>query len=147
MKASIFNIQKFSIHDGPGIRTTVFFKGCPLQCIWCHNPESQNLGKEILYDKNKCTLCGSCIKICQNNAIELKDNDLEINMDKCTFCGDCTVCCINSAKQIAGKEYTVDEVMKEVLKDRVFYKNSKGGVTLSGGEPLIYAAFVEELLM
>ena len=147
MKASIFNIQKFSIHDGPGIRTTVFFKGCPLQCIWCHNPESQNSGKEILYDKNKCTLCGSCIKICQNNAIELKDNDLEINMDKCTFCGDCTVCCINSAKQIAGKEYTVDEVMKEVLKDRVFYKNSKGGVTLSGGEPLIYAAFVEELLM
>ncbi len=147
MKASIFNIQKFSIHDGPGIRTTVFFKGCPLQCIWCHNPESQNLGKEILYDKNKCTLCGSCIKICQNNAIELKDNDLEINMDKCTFCGDCTVCCINSAKQIAGKEYTVDEVMKEVLKDRVFYKNSKGGVTLSGGEPLIYASFVEELLM
>jgi len=147
MKASIFNIQKFSIHDGPGIRMTVFFKGCPLQCIWCHNPESQNLGKEILYDKNKCTLCGSCIKICQNNAIELKDNDLEINMDKCTFCGDCTVCCINSAKQIAGKEYTVDEVMKEVLKDRVFYKNSKGGVTLSGGEPLIYAAFVEELLM
>lgn len=147
MKASIFNIQKFSIHDGPGIRTTVFFKGCPLQCIWCHNPESQNSGKEILYDKNKCTLCGSCIKICQNNAIELKDNDLETNMDKCTFCSDCTVCCINSARQIAGKEYTVDEVMKEVLKDRVFYKNSKGGVTLSGGEPLIYAAFVEELLM
>ena len=147
MKASIFNIQKFSIHDGPGIRTTVFFKGCPLQCIWCHNPESQNSGKEILYDKNKCTLCGSCIKTCQNNAIELKDNDLETNMDKCTFCSDCTVCCINSARQIAGKEYTVDEVMKEVLKDRVFYKNSKGGVTLSGGEPLIYAAFVEELLM
>lgn len=147
MKASIFNIQKFSIHDGPGIRTTVFFKGCPLQCIWCHNPESQNSGKEILYDKNKCTLCGSCIKICQNNAIEIKDNDLEMNMDKCTFCGDCTVSCINSARQIAGKEYTVDEVMKEVLKDRVFYKNSKGGVTLSGGEPLIYAAFVEELLM
>lgn len=147
MKASIFNIQKFSIHDGPGIRTTVFFKGCPLQCIWCHNPESQNSGKEILYDKNKCTLCGSCIKTCQNNAIELKDNDLETNMDKCTFCSDCTVCCINSARQIAGKEYTVDEVMKEVLKDRVFYKNSKGGVTLSGGEPLIYASFVEELLM
>jgi pyruvate formate lyase activating enzyme len=147
MKASIFNIQKFSIHDGPGIRTTVFFKGCPLQCIWCHNPESQNSGKEILYDKNKCTLCGSCIKICQNNAIEIKDNDLEMNMDKCTFCGDCTVSCINSARQIAGKEYTMDQVMKEVLKDRVFYKNSKGGVTLSGGEPLIYAAFVEELLM
>ena len=147
MKANIFNIQKFSIHDGPGIRTTVFFKGCPLKCIWCHNPESQNSGKEILYDKNKCTLCGNCMKICQNNAIKIKTNDLETNMDKCTFCADCTICCINSARQIAGKEYTVDEVIKEVLKDRVFYKNSKGGVTLSGGEPLIYAVFVEELLI
>ena len=147
MKANIFNIQKFSIHDGPGIRTTVFFKGCQLQCIWCHNPESQNFKKEILYNKNKCTLCGNCVKTCQNNAIEINNNFLKMNMDKCTFCGDCTVCCINSARQIAGKEYTVDEVMEEVLKDRVFYKNSKGGATLSGGEPLIYAEFVEELLM
>ena len=147
MKANIFNIQKFSIHDGPGIRTTVFFKGCPLNCIWCHNPESQNSEKEVLYDKNKCTLCGNCMKTCQNNAIEIKNNDLKINVDKCTFCGECIVCCINGARQIAGKEYTVDEVMKEVLKDRVFYKNSKGGVTLSGGEPLIYAGFVEELLI
>jgi pyruvate formate lyase activating enzyme len=147
MKANIFNIQKFSIHDGPGIRTTVFFKGCQLKCIWCHNPESQNFKKEILYNKNKCTLCGNCVKTCQNNAIEINNNFLKMNMDKCTFCGDCTVCCINSARQIAGKEYTVDEVMEEVLKDRVFYKNSKGGATLSGGEPLIYAEFVEELLM
>ena len=147
MKANIFNIQKFSIHDGPGIRTTVFFKGCPLKCIWCHNPESQNLKKEVLYNKNKCTLCGNCVKACQNNAIEIKNDVLKMNMDKCTFCGDCTLYCTNSARQIAGKEYTVDEVMEEVLKDRVFYKNSKGGVTLSGGEPLIYADFVEELLM
>lgn len=147
MKANIFNIQKFSIHDGPGIRTTVFFKGCQLKCIWCHNPESQNFKKEILYNKNKCTLCGNCVKTCQNNAIEINNNFLKMNMDKCTFCGDCTVCCINSARQIAGKEYTVDEVMEEVLKDRVFYKNSKGGATLSGGKPLIYAEFVEELLM
>ena len=147
MKANIFNMQKFSIHDGPGIRTTVFFKGCQLKCIWCHNPESQNFKKEILYNKNKCTLCGNCVKTCQNNAIEINNNFLKMNMDKCTFCGDCTVCCINSARQIAGKEYTVDEVMEEVLKDRVFYKNSKGGATLSGGEPLIYAEFVEELLM
>ena len=147
MKANIFNIQKFSVHDGPGIRTTVFFKGCPLKCTWCHNPESQNSGSEILYDKNKCTLCGNCIKACQNNAIEIKNNILTTNMDKCTFNGDCIVCCINSARQIAGKEYTVDEVLKEVTKDRIFYKNSRGGVTLSGGEPLIYAEFVEELLM
>ena len=147
MKANIFNIQKFSVHDGPGIRTTVFFKGCPLKCIWCHNPESQNQAREILYDKNKCTLCGNCIRACGNNAIEINDNVLITNMDKCNFNGDCTVYCINSARQIAGKEYTVDEVLKEVIKDKVFYKNSKGGVTLSGGEPLIYADFVEELLM
>jgi pyruvate formate lyase activating enzyme len=147
MKANIFNIQKFSVHDGPGIRTTVFFKGCPLKCIWCHNPESQNLGKEVLYDKNKCTLCGNCIKICENNAIEIQRNTLITNMDKCIFCGNCTVCCINSSRQIAGREYTLDQVMKEVLKDKVFYKNSKGGVTLSGGEPLIYAEFVEKLLI
>ena len=146
MKANIFNIQRFSIHDGPGIRTTVFFKGCHLKCTWCHNPESQNSEREILYDKNKCTLCGKCMKACKNNAIEIKNNILTTNMDKCTFKGDCTVCCINSARQVAGKEYTVDEVVEEVLKDRVFYKNSKGGVTLSGGEPLIYADFVEELL-
>lgn len=147
MKANIFNIQKFSIHDGPGIRTTIFFKGCPLKCIWCHNPESQNPVREILYDKNKCTLCGSCVKVCNNNAIELIENKLITNMEKCIFCGDCAICCINCARQIAGKEYTVDEVLKEVLKDRVFYKNSKGGVTLSGGEPLIYADFIEELLI
>lgn len=147
MKANIFNIQKFSVHDGPGIRTTVFFKGCPLKCLWCHNPESQNLSKEILYDKYKCTLCGNCIRVCANNAIEKKGNTLITNMDKCSFKGDCMVSCINSARQIAGREYTLDEVMKEVLKDRVFYKNSKGGVTLSGGEPLIYKEFIEELLM
>lgn len=147
MKANIFNIQKFSVHDGPGIRTTIFFKGCPLKCTWCHNPESQKRGKEILYDKDKCTLCGACVKECKNNAISIINNKLMTNMDKCTFNGDCTVYCINSARQIAGKGYLVDDLVKEVLKDRVFYKNSKGGVTLSGGEPLLYADFVEELLM
>lgn len=147
MKANIFNIQKFSVHDGPGIRTTVFFKGCPLKCIWCHNPESQNAIQEILYDKNKCTFCGNCIKECKNNAIEIINNKLITNMDKCSFTGDCIICCINSARQIAGKEYTVEDVMKEALKDSVFYKNSKGGVTLSGGEPLIQVDFVEDLLI
>ncbi|MBP8691588.1 MAG: glycyl-radical enzyme activating protein [Sedimentibacter sp.] len=146
MKAYIFNIQKFSVHDGPGIRTTVFFKGCPLKCLWCHNPESQSKGKEILYDKSKCSLCGTCIRACRNQAIEIKGKTLMTNMDKCSFKGDCVFACINSARQIAGKEYTLDEVMKEVLKDRVFYKNSGGGVTLSGGEPLIHAEFVEAFL-
>ena len=146
MKANIFNIQKFSVHDGPGIRTTIFFKGCPLKCAWCHNPESQKREMEILYDKSKCTMCGTCVKECKNGAISIIDNKLTTNMDKCTFNGDCTICCINTSRQIAGKEYSVDEVVKEVLKDRVFYKNSKGGATLSGGEPLIYPDFVEALL-
>mgnify|MGYP000939227384 CR=1 FL=1 len=147
MKANIFNIQKFSVHDGPGIRTTVFFKGCPLKCMWCHNPESQSSNNEILYDKNKCTLCGNCVRACKNNAVEIINNKLITNTYKCSFTGDCTVYCINGARRIAGKEYTADEVLEEILKDRVFYKNSNGGATLSGGEPLIYADFVEELLI
>ena len=147
MKANIFNIQKFSLHDGPGIRTTVFFKGCPLSCIWCHNPESQNPGREILYDKNKCTLCGTCLKACKNKAVEINRDKLVTNVDKCTFRGDCLLACTNGARQLAGQEYTVEEVLEEVLKDRVFYKNSGGGVTLSGGEPLLYADFVEALLI
>lgn len=144
--ANIFNIQKFSVHDGPGIRTTVFFKGCPLKCMWCHNPESQNINTQILYDKDKCVLCGTCEKICPKRAIKIENNILTTDEDKCDCCGQCVIYCIQGARQIAGKEYTVDEVLKEVLKDRVFYEKSKGGVTLSGGEPLINIDFVEELL-
>lgn len=146
MKATIFNIQKFSIHDGPGIRTTVFFKGCPLKCKWCHNPESQGYKKQMLYDKDKCTLCGKCVEVCPQKAIKIENNVLTTDMDKCNFCGECVIYCIAGARQIAGKEYTVDEVFNEVIKDRVFYRHSKGGVTVSGGEPLIQVDFVEELL-
>lgn len=144
--ANIFNIQKFSVHDGPGIRTTVFFKGCPLKCLWCHNPESQNINTQILYDRDKCVLCGTCEKICPKGAIKIENNNLTTDEDKCDCCGQCVIYCIQGARQIAGKEYTVDDVLKEVLKDRVFYEKSSGGVTLSGGEPLIHIDFVEELL-
>lgn len=143
--ANIFNIQKFSVHDGPGIRTTVFFKGCPLKCLWCHNPESQNINTQILYDKDKCVLCGTCEKICHKKAIKIENNKLTTD-ESCDCCGQCVIYCIQGARQIAGKVYTVDDVMKEVLKDRVFYEKSSGGVTLSGGEPLIHIDFVEELL-
>lgn len=145
-KAKIFNIQKFSIHDGPGIRTTVFFKGCPLKCMWCHNPESQNVGKDMLYDADKCILCGECMRVCPTGAISIKDNILSTDMTKCTFCGECCIYCIKGAREIAGEEYTVEQVLKEVLKDKVFYEQSGGGVTLSGGEPLIHVDFVLELL-
>lgn len=146
-KATIFNIQKFSIHDGPGIRTTVFFKGCPLNCLWCHNPESKESGKQILYDSEKCVLCGTCVKVCPKSAIKIENNILSTDLNKCDFCNLCCVYCIHGARQIAGREYTVDEVLKEVLKDRVFYESSNGGVTVSGGEPLKYIDFVEELFI
>ena len=146
-KTVVFNIQKFSVHDGPGIRTTVFFKGCPLKCMWCHNPESQNSKIEMLYDADKCNLCMNCVNVCTKNAIKIENNKLKTDMSLCNFCGECTVYCLNKAREIAGEKYSVDEVMKQVMKDKVFYKQSNGGVTVSGGEPLINIDFVEELLM
>lgn len=147
MKPSIlFNIQKFSLHDGPGIRTTVFFKGCPLSCKWCHNPEGLDNKIEILYNQDKCTLCRECIKRCPNKAVSLIDNKIETDMTKCTFCDECTHYCVNGARSIAGEEYSVEKVMEEILKDKIFYEQSNGGVTLSGGEPVMQIDFVEELL-
>lgn len=133
MKATLFDIQKFSIHDGPGIRTTVFFKGCPLSCLWCHNPESQSPEPEMLVDPAKCVHCGGCGAVCPTPGA-------------CTFCGSCLIACPQGAREIAGKAYTIDEVMRIVLQDEVFYKKSGGGVTLSGGEPLMQIDFAEELL-
>lgn len=144
--ANIFNIQKFSVHDGPGIRTTVFLKGCPLRCLWCHNPESQSINKQMLHDKDKCVLCGTCVRICPEKAIKIENNVLTTDPHKCNYCGKCEIYCIPGARQIAGKDYTIEEVFNEVMKDKVFYEQSKGGVTVSGGEPLIHADFVEELL-
>lgn len=147
MKSSvIFNIQKFSLHDGPGIRTTVFFKGCPLKCRWCHNPEGLSSKIEILYNKDKCTLCGECVKRCPNSAIQLINNRVETDMTKCNLCDECTHYCIHGAREIAGKEYSIDELVKIILKDKIFYEESNGGVTLSGGEPVMQIDFVEELL-
>jgi len=144
--ALIFNIQKFSVHDGPGIRTTVFFKGCPLKCMWCHNPESQNTNKEVLYDSKKCVLCGNCQKICPTNAIKIENNKLTTDISRCNHCGKCNIYCIYGAREVVGNNYSVDEVVNEVMKDKVFYEQSNGGVTISGGEPLLQIEFVEELL-
>ncbi len=125
MNGTIFNIQRFCINDGPGIRTTVFLKGCPLKCIWCHNPESQAREPEIMFYKDKCTKCGGCVNVTVN------DSDFV---------------CINDAKEICGKEISSDEVIKEVLKDEIFYKNSGGGITISGGEPFYQFDFSLELV-
>lgn len=146
ISATTINIQKFSVHDGPGIRTTVFLKGCPLKCWWCHNPESQNKNHEIIYFEERCTRCGVCVKRCEENAIEIKDNVVIIDKNKCNLCGKCSDFCPSNAREYVGKEFTVRELMKEVIKDEVFYDESGGGVTFSGGEPLIYVEFLKEAL-
>ncbi|MFD3158532.1 trans-4-hydroxy-L-proline dehydratase activase [Haloimpatiens sp. FM7330] len=146
MRGTIINIQKYSIHDGPGIRTTVFFKGCPLNCWWCHNPESQNKSKELMYWKDKCTVCGMCVKKCSQAAIELKDGLLINDREKCIACGKCVDFCSNNAREIVGKEVSVREVIKEVEKDIIFYEESGGGVTFSGGEPMFQYEFLNELI-
>ena len=134
MKATIFDIVRSSFVDGPGIRTTVFFKGCNLKCAWCHNPESQSAKKQMMIYKNKCTGCGKCKEKCPNS------------LEFCDFCGKCALYCPNDAREICGKEYTVDEVLREVLKDKAFYENSDGGVTFSGGECMLWIDFLEEIL-
>lgn len=138
-KGLIFNIQRFSIHDGEGIRTILFLKGCPLKCIWCCNPESQNPEPEVLFLKDKCIGCMNCVKQCPLGC-------MDIDRENCKKCGTCARVCPSSAKRISGNYMTVDEAVKEVEKDRVFYNNSGGGVTLSGGEPLMQAEFAAAVL-
>lgn len=143
---TVINIQKDSIHDGPGIRTTVFFKGCPLSCWWCHNPESQSVKHEIMFFEERCTNCGTCVKRCPQNAIEVKGNYPTVDENKCTLCGKCTDFCSRNAREYVGKDMTVQELMEEIIKDEVFYDESGGGVTFSGGEPLVHADFLNEVL-
>lgn len=143
-KALIFNIQRFSIHDGPGIRTTVFFKGCPLRCLWCSNPESQNFYPEIMVRSKLCIKLNKCVEVCPVGAIKINDA-IKIDRDKCTLCMECVKVCSAHALEVSGVYMTVDEVFKEVEKDRLFYINSGGGVTASGGEPLLQWKFVYRL--
>ncbi len=131
---NITNIQKFSIHDGDGIRTSVFFKGCPLKCEWCHNPETQRYEREMQFDSGKCVGCGACVKACPNGALTMKDGRPVLDGALCTLCGKCENFCPAGLREIVGREYTVKELVKELLKDQMFYEESGGGVTLSGGE-------------
>lgn len=144
-KAIIFNIQKFCIHDGPGIRTTVFFKGCPLRCLWCHNPESQAFGRQLLFDREKCNMCGRCLQACGRGAVSMSANGPVQDPDRCDLCEKCVDLCLNSAREVAGWEYSVSEVLAEIEKDRPFYEQSGGGVTFSGGEALGQIDFLAEL--
>jgi len=145
-KTLVFNIQKFSINDGPGIRTTVFLKGCMLRCVWCHNPESNRRAPQLMFYPAKCVGCRTCLTSCPNGLHSIGDAG-EHNIDRahCTGCGTCAENCIG-ALEIAGKEMTVDEIMTKVMKDNAFYANSGGGMTVSGGEPLMQPVFTLELL-
>ena len=131
---NVINIQRFSVHDGDGIRTTIFFKGCYLNCQWCHNPESQKFTPEIMINKERCTGCGSCEHVCPNEAVSVKNGKAFTDRSKCEACGKCTDYCLQNIREIAGRTYTVQELIRIVEKDYMFYEESFGGVTLSGGE-------------
>jgi len=138
---TIFDIKRFAVHDGPGIRTTVFFKGCPLRCLWCHNPESMKMERQIVFFESKCIGCGECFKRCPNGAIEATPQGRKYHRDRCTLCGTCVEYCYAEATVMQGRVVSVEEVIEEVKKDMPFYENSGGGVTLSGGEPAMQPQF------
>ncbi len=145
LAAPVFNIQPFCLHDGPGIRTVVFLKGCPLRCLWCANPESHDAGPQLLFYKEKCTGCGACAGACPRGAITPGPR-LETDRRRCTGCGACAKVCPAGARELCGRRMTVAEVLEEALGDRLFFEESGGGVTLSGGEPLAHPAFSAALL-
>lgn len=147
IKGLIFNIQRYSLHDGPGIRTTVFFKGCPLKCLWCQNPEGIDSNVELFRHNQKCIHCGSCMTHCHEKAIDLTDNGPLVNRQACNRCMECVDNCPTGTLEMAGKEYSVNEVVQAALKDILIYEESGGGVTISGGEPLLQYEFLLELLL
>ena len=134
---TVFNLQRYSLHDGPGIRTTVFLKGCPARCWWCHNPESQLAGPEIACSEPRCIACDACLLACHEG---LKPRE------RCILCGDCSTACPTGARTLVGREMTVGEVLADVMRDRMFFADSGGGVTFSGGEPLAQPEFLKALL-
>lgn len=142
----ISDIQKFCVHDGPGIRTVVFFKGCPLRCRWCQNPEDLEARKILLFNEEKCTGCGRCREKCKKNAFVPVNGRMVLDRERCDGCGECAGECLVGAKSICGSEMTVEQVFREVMKDEVFFRNTGGGVTLSGGECTMHPEFVLELL-
>jgi len=137
----VFNIQRYCIHDGPGIRTTVFINGCPLKCFWCQNPEGQSIKPQIFLNKDRCTGCGRCVLACPQRAIELYDRKSKTRRDLCNGCGKCAEVCPNDARSLIGRWISAEEVFNIVKKDYIFYEKSGGGVTLSGGDPIAQPDF------
>ncbi len=146
MKGNIFDVKHFAVHDGPGIRTTVFFKGCPLKCLWCHNPESISFEKQIGFIEHKCVNCGRCASVCPSGAHLMAEGIHKFLPSACTLCGKCVDVCPQKTLSLYGKEAEIHSLMSELLEDRDFYESSGGGVTLSGGECLMQADFCAQLL-
>jgi pyruvate formate lyase activating enzyme len=144
----IFDVKRFAVHDGPGIRTTVFFKGCPLHCLWCHNPEGIDPGLEIITRSSRCARCFACVEACPKKALSPGPGNGPVVIDRsvCDFCAKCVDACMSEAIAVVGRRVSVDEVVAEIERDRIFYDQSGGGATLSGGEPAGQAAFAEALL-
>ncbi len=145
-KGRVFEIKRFAVHDGDGIRTTVFLKGCPLRCVWCHNPEGISFLPELAYHAHKCISCGECVSVCPAGAHTLENGVHRFDREKCTACGACVDSCFGEALTLYGRDMTVEELLPILLEDRAFYEKSGGGVTLSGGECLTEADFCAELL-
>ena len=143
----VFDIQRYSLHDGPGLRTLVFLKGCALRCLWCSNPESQSRDSEMLHDADRCTRCGACVRACPSGALSREaDGSLKYDRTRCTWCGRCVAACVQGARRIAGALMTSEEVIAAVMRDAPFYRRSGGGVTLGGGEPTLQPGFAAAVL-
>ena len=145
IKAPVFNIQSFCIHDGPGIRTTVFLKGCPLRCLWCQNPESYTPSPQLMVYPTLCTGCLGCMEVCPTHAIQSSESSVYTNRSLCTNCGSCVSACQNKAREIVGQELSVSKVMQKVLSEKIFLQESNGGITISGGEALSHPYFTARL--
>ena len=145
-KVLIFDIKRYAINDGPGIRVTIFYKGCPLSCVWCHNPESISPYVQKMYTESKCIGSVKCVEICPKSALELTRQGIVTDIEKCTLCGKCAIVCPTKAIEMSGKVYSIDELIKIIERETIFFDHSEGGVTFSGGEPLMHHKSLIEIL-